>query len=170
VGHLSKAHGTKGEIFVWPLTDRPESTFAPGTVLHVSDAEGRDPDPDVAPAHLTESRPYRRGYLVRLDGVDDRTAAERLRGRYLLRPFEETDPLGEGELFYHQLLGMKVVTKDGVEVGVVREVYALRPAHLLEVVGPAGEKLIPFTERIVVSWDLASGTLVIDPPEGLLDL
>lgn len=170
VGHLSKAHGTKGEIYVWPLTDRPEATFRPGMVLPVSDSEGREPDSSIPPAVLVAVRPFRKGFLVRMQGVDDRDRAEALRDRYLLRPFAETEPLEEGELFYHQLLGMSVETKEGGLVGTIREVYGLRPAQLLDVKGPTKEYLIPFTKQIVVRWDLATRTMVIDPPEGLLDL
>jgi 16S rRNA processing protein RimM len=170
VGHFSKPHGTKGELFVWPLTDREEETFAPGVRLFLSDSEGRAPDPDREPLRVTASRPYRRGYLVLFEGVRDRDAAEALRDRYLLRPFDETEPAGEGELFYHQLLGMRVVTKGGEEVGRVREVYSVRPADLLAVEGPGGERLIPFTRKIVCGWELENRLLVIDPPEGLLDL
>jgi 16S rRNA processing protein RimM len=65
---------------------------------------------------------------------------------------------------------MRVVTKEGEEVGRVREVFALRPADLLAVEGPNGERLIPFTRQIVTGWELDEGTLVIDPPAGLLDL
>lgn len=170
VGHFSKPHGTKGELFIWPLTDRAETTFAPGVRLHVSDPEGHRPDADLPPARIATVRPYRRGFLVTFDGISDRDAADTLRGRYLLRPFEETDPLDEGELFYHQLLGMTVVTKAGVEIGRVREIFSLRPADLLAVEGPDGERLIPFTSEIVVGWELGDGKLVIDPPAGLLDL
>ena len=93
-----------------------------------------------------------------------------LRGRYLLRPLSETEPLEEGEVFHHQLLGLSVVTVEGREVGRIREVYDVRPAILLEVEGEAGKHLIPFAEDFLVALSLEEGTLVIDPPEGLLDL
>jgi 16S rRNA processing protein RimM len=170
VGHVNKAHGTKGEVFVWPLTDRPDSTFVPGIELQFADAGGNDPDPEYPAARVVAVRPYRRGFLVFFDGVDDRSLAEGIRDRYLLRPFADTEPLERGEIFYHQLLGMRVVTKDGVDVGEVNEVYELRPAHMLEVRGESKEHLIPFRKDVIVSWSLEDRRIVIDPPEGLLDL
>ncbi len=170
VGHVSKAHGTKGELYIWPLTDRPDSTFLPGAELQFADPTGTLPDPELPAARMIGVRPYRHGFLVFFDGVHDRDVAERLRNRYLLRPFQETEPLADGEIFYHQLLGMRVVTRDGTDVGEVREVYELRPAHLLQVEGPTKEHLIPFTKEVIVSWSSADRTIVIDPPEGLLDL
>ncbi len=170
VGHISKPHGTKGEVFVWPLTDRPDSTFRPDVDLYVSDAEGRDPDSDFSVLRVAALRPYRKGFLIVFEGIGDRDEAEVLRGRYLLRRFEEVDPLEEGEIFYHQLLGLLVVTTDGREVGRVREVFGLRPASLLDVEGAEGHHLIPFTRDVVVEWSVDDGRVVIDPPEGLLDL
>lgn len=170
VGHLNKAHGTKGELFVWPLTDHPESSFAPGVVLYMGDATGNVPDAALPSLLVTGARAFRRGFLVRFEGIEDRDDAQGLQGRYLLRRREELEALQEGEVFYHQLLGMRVVTETGEDVGIVAEVYELRPADLLEVRGPAGIVHIPFLESIVRVVDTAEGILVIDPPEGLLDL
>lgn len=171
VGHVTRPHGTKGEFFIWSLTDRPESTFAPGVRMQVADRSGQEPDPIFPSLEVEEARPFRKGYLVRFLGVEDRTRGELLRDRYLLRPFEETEPLEEGEVFYHQLLGLVVHTLDGREVGRILEVYDLRPADILEVSrGDDDSVLIPFTREIVVEWDLEGGRLVVDPPEGLLDL
>ncbi len=170
VGHINKPHGTKGDFFVWPLTDHPDSVFVPGVELRISDLEGRDPDERFPPVQVHEVRPYRKGYLLRLVGIEDRDRAEFLRDRYLLRPFEETEPLEEGEIFYHQLLGLTVVTPEGTEVGRVREVYGLEPHDMLDVRGPERDHLIPFSEKIVVEWSVEEGRLVVDLPPGLLDL
>jgi 16S rRNA processing protein RimM len=65
---------------------------------------------------------------------------------------------------------MQVWTREGRLLGEIVEVYELRPADLLEVHGPAGEVLIPFVSHIVVETDVQKRRMVIDPPEGLLDL
>ena len=103
-------------------------------------------------------------------GTDDRTAAERIKGRYLLRPYSEAAPPDEDEVFYHELLGMQVETDSGDVVGSVTEVYELAPADLLEVEGPDGTRLIPFSRQVVVEVDRSRGRIVVSPPEGLLDL
>ncbi len=170
VGHLNKVHGTKGELFVWSLTDYPESVFAPGVILYLGDESGAL-DPVAAPTVALEGvRPFRQGYLLKLEGVETRTEAEHLAGRYLLRPMEEVEALEEGEVFYHQLLGMTVRTKEGEDVGEIVEVYELAPADLLAVRGPGGLKHIPFLRSLVVELDPDAGVMVIDPPKGLLDL
>ncbi len=170
VGHLNKAHGTKGELFVWPLTDHPESAFAPGVILCLGDEGGSAPDPSLPGLLIESARPFRRGFLLRVEGVVDRSGAEALQGRYVLRPVQELEELDEGEVFYHQLLGMRVLTEGGEEVGEIVEVYELRPADLLEVRGPRGTHHIPFLASMVRRLDPVEGVLVIAPPEGLLDL
>lgn len=170
VGHLNKAHGTKGELFVWPLTDHPESVYTAGGMLLAADEGGHEPDADLPPLRIDAVREFRRGYLVSFAGVRSREDAELLKGRYVLTELDSVPPLEEGELFYHQLLGMEVVTKEGKVLGEIVEVYELRPAHLLEVHGPSGEVMIPFVRDIIVETDPVRGRMVIDPPEGLLDL
>lgn len=170
VGHLNKAHGTKGELFAWPLTDHPEGTFAPGVILFLGDETGNAPDSSRPSVAIESVRPFRRGFLVRLEGVDTRNEAEALQGLYLLRRREELEALEEGEVFYHQLLGMTVVTAAGEEVGEIVEVYELRPADLLEVRGASKTHLIPFISSLVREVDVEGRKLVIEPPAGLLDV
>lgn len=167
VGRLGRPHGTGGEITVRPLTDHPESTFAPGVVL----LPGEDaPDPELPPLEVTGSRPFRQGWLVTFDGVTARTEAEALRGRYLYRAAADVEPLAEGEVFQHELVGLEVVTVTGETVGRVTAVYELRPAELLEVRDDGRSHMIPFVKDVIVEVDVAGGRLVVDPPEGLLDL
>ena len=170
VGHISKPHGNKGELFVWPLTDHPEGVYAPGVLLGLGDAEDDQPNPDLPPLRVEHARPFRRGFLVAFGGVTDRNHAELLRNRYLFREAEALEPLAEGEVFYHQLLGTEVVTTEGDPVGRVTEVYELQPADMLQVQGQDGEIMIPFLKEVVVEVDIDAGRIVIDPPDGLLDL
>jgi 16S rRNA processing protein RimM len=167
VGRLGRPHGTQGEIIVWPLTDHPESTFAPGVVLLPGDDA---PDVDLPPLLVTRSRPFQGNWLVFFDGIETRTEAETVRGRYLYRPSDEVEPLEEGEVFQHDLVGMEVVTVDGERVGSVVEIFEMRPADLLEVRTGDRTVMIPFLKEVVVEVDVAGGRLVVNPPVGLLDL
>jgi 16S rRNA processing protein RimM len=170
VGHVGKPHGTRGELLIHPLTDHPERTFAPGVVVRLAGDDERTPDPDLPPLRMTATRPYGKGWLVFFGGVEDRDDAGRLRGRYLLRPVEEVARPEEGEVFYHEMLEMSVETVEGRSVGRVTEVFETQPADLLEVRGPSGTLLVPFTRSVVVQVDRDGRRIVVDPPEGLLDL
>ncbi|MEX1182358.1 MAG: ribosome maturation factor RimM [Gemmatimonadota bacterium] len=170
VGHIAKAHGTRGELFVWPLTDHPDDVFATGQQLLLGDEEGALPGD--APFVVVETaRAFKRGLLVRLEGITSREESDAVARRYLLVPADAVAPADEDELFYHELLGMRVVTVAGGDIGVVREVYEAVPHDLLEVKGVDGRvRLIPFADRLVHEIDRDNARLVIDPPEGLLDL
>lgn len=170
VGQLNKPHGTKGEFFVWPLTDYPESVYAPGVVLWLGGEADDEPDPDLPPLRVEAARPFQKGLLVRFGGVENRNQAELLRGRYLFQAADQLEPLADGEVFYHQLLGMSIATTEGEEIGTISEVYEMSPADLLEVRGPKKTVIIPYLDHIVVEVDIAAKRMVIDPPPGLLDL
>ena len=170
VGHLAKAHGIKGELYVQPLTDHPEETYAPGVVLSFGGRTDNGPNPDLPPLRIEASRPFRKGYLVSFQGVEDRNQAEALRGGYVYREASEVEPPAEGELFHHELVGMEVFLRGGERLGEVSHLFELQPADLLEVRGDHKEYLIPFLDWIVVEVDAEGRRLVVDPPEGLLDL
>jgi 16S rRNA processing protein RimM len=131
------------------VTDRLER-LAPGSVL---DADGRT-------LLVAASRAYQRNHIVSFDGVSDRAAAEALRGVTLRAPAID-DP---EELWVHQLIGAPVVTVDGDEVGVIDAVEANPASEMLVLDNGA---LVPVAFVVEQRGDT---TVVIDPPEGLLDL
>ena len=169
VGHVSKPHGMRGELSVQVLTDHPEELFAPGAVMRPGDTDGQGPDPSLSVLQVEEARPFQKGWLVSFQGIGSRDAADFLRGRYLMVERERVPALVEGEVFYHQLLGMEVVTTQGVRLGEISEVYELLPADLLEVRTEQGTVLVPFLDQIVRNVDVVGRRLVIDPPDGLVD-
>jgi 16S rRNA processing protein RimM len=170
VGHVTKPHGTKGEVFVWPLTDSVADVYAPDSELLIGDEHGQL-DAESGSVIVESVRDFKRGLLVKFAGMGDREAVDDLGQRYLLIPIERLAPRADDEVYYHELLGMRVLTREGEEVGEVQEVYETEPAHLLEVKGANGKiHLIPFADRIVKQVDAEHRQIVIKPPPGLLDL
>ncbi|MFW6202194.1 MAG: ribosome maturation factor RimM [Gemmatimonadota bacterium] len=170
VGHVTKAHGIKGELAIRPLTDRPEEVYAAGRRILLGDREG-GVSPGSPALTVERARVHKQGLLVKFEEVPDRNAAERLAGRYLLVATGELAPAAEDEVFYHHLLGAEVVLEDGQPVGRVREVYETAPSDLLEVEAESGKRhLVPFTKAIVREVDVEARRIVIEPPEGLLEL
>jgi 16S rRNA processing protein RimM len=100
-------------------------------------------------------------WIVQFEGIVDRSEAERLRGVELEAEAVEIP----GKLWVHELVGARVLSAEGAELGSVRAVEA-NPASDLLVLESGG--LIPL--RFVTHRDAAAGTLVVDIPEGLLDL
>ncbi len=170
VGRIKKAHGVRGEVSVQPLTDHPESTFAPGVVLYPEGGEGWIAEA-TQPLVVEGVRHSNRGVLVHFAGLTSREEAEALRDVYLARPLDELEAKEEGEFFHHELVGLRVVTVSGEDVGTVVGVYEARSSDLLEVSRAQGSALmVPFVGHIVKSVDLEAGTITIEPPEGLLEL
>lgn len=168
IGRIAKAHGVSGELVVDIRTDDPEARFVTGSRLRLTDSH-RGSGREVV---LDSVRPHGGRLLIRLEGVTDRGAAESLRGWLFLVDSEDLPPISDPDEFYdHQLEGLRVWTVDGRVVGVVAEVLHTPAGELLAVRAEfGGEILVPFVSAIVTSVSLADGVVVIDPPEGLLDL
>ena len=168
VGRVAKAHGVTGELVVDIRTDDPDVRFAPGARLRA-----RKPrDGGTARSHVVDSaRPHGARLLVRLAGVNDREAADALRGSLFVIDSDELPPIDEPDTYYdHQLEGLRVRTTAGQEIGLVAEVLHTAGGELLAVKAESGEVLVPFVSAIVTSVSLAGGIIEIEPPDGLLDL
>ncbi|MCA0158388.1 ribosome maturation factor RimM [Tsukamurella sp. M9C] len=167
IGRVAKSHGIRGEIVVDVRTDSPELRFADGAVL-----TGRRPrETNTQTYTVAASRNHSGRLLVRLQGVNDRTAADELRGTLFLIDSADVEPSDDPDEFYdHELEGLAVRTVGGEEVGTIAEVLHAPGGELLSVKAPDGrEILIPFVTAIVPDIDLAGGVVTVDPPEGLLD-
>jgi 16S rRNA processing protein RimM len=174
VGRIVKAHGISGEMVVEIRTDDPASRFASGSTLRVKGSPtSRLSDPERSYA-VVHAREHGGRLLVRLAGVNDRDAADALRGSVFVIDSDDLPPIDEPDTYYdHQLEGLRVKTTSGLEIGVVAEVLHTAAAELLAVQRASGqgdELLVPFVSAIVTSVSLDHGTIEIDPPEGLLDL
>ena len=108
---------------------------------------------------------------MRLSGVKTKEQADALRGTTLHAPREALPALPDDEFYHADLIGLTAVDTGGEELGQVHAVHNHGGGDLLELrqKGRTGTALVPFTQAIVPTVDIASGRIVIDPPEGLLD-
>lgn len=161
IGRVVKAHGIRGEVVVQPLSDVP-GRFDVGTEVVVGDAMRT----------IVGSRPHQGRLLVAFEEVRDRNAAERLRGAAILGP--PVDLEDSETYFAHELVGMAVRHVDGRDLGAVTALIELPAAagyDLLEVAREEHTWLLPAAEEFVevVADDAGALTLVVDPPDGLID-
>lgn len=168
VGRVVKAHGVTGEVVVEIRTDDPQSRFEPGSALRARPSRGGAEREYV----IDTVREHSGRLLLRLAGVEDRDAADALRGTVFVVDSANLPPIDDPDEFYdHQLEGLRVVTTEGRLVGNVAEVLHTAAGELLSVTSETGaEVLVPFVSAIVTSVSLADQTVEIDPPEGLLEL
>ena len=174
VGRLGRPHGVRGLATVEVRTDEPDLRFAPGAVLIT------DP-PERGPLTVVDKRWHSGTLLLQLAGPSGevygtREAVDELRNTLFLVPVADLPQIEDPDSFYdHQLIGLTARLPDGTVLG---EVTAVRheAQDLLVLRREAGgkaaapEALIPFVSAIVPTVDLAEGFLVVDPPEGLLEL
>ena len=166
VGRVGRPHGLRGEVTVEVRTDDPDLRFAAGESLATDPAER-------GPLTVAGSRWHSGRLLVRFAGHEDRDAAEALRDTVLAIDSGQLESLEDPEQFYdHELIGLRVLTAGGEDVGTVADV--LHHGQDLLVVDGVGDRagveiLVPFVAAIVPEVDVTGGKLVIDPPAGLLD-
>jgi 16S rRNA processing protein RimM len=108
--------------------------------------------------------------VARIAGLDDRDAAERLKGTRLYVQRSALPAPEEDEYYHSDLIGLTMVLRDGTVFGTVRAVHDYGAGVSLEVAHHGGQLvMVPFTRAIVPAVEVAAGRLVIEPPEGLLD-
>lgn len=163
VARIGKPHGLRGEVTVQVHTDDPQGRFVPGAQL-ATDPAAR------GPLTLATVRVHQGTYLLGFEGHTDRTAAEALRGTRLLVA-EEDEAEDDDAWREEELIGLAVRLVDGTPLGEVSALHVREVQDLLEVRTPQGRLvLIPFVDELVPEVDEEAGTVVVDPPPGLLEL
>jgi len=165
VGRVGRPHGVRGEVTVELRTDDPDARFAPGSSLRTDPASR-------GPLTVVEARPRSGGLVVAFDGVHDRAGAEAIRGTALVVDSAELPDLDVPDEWYdHQLVGLAAVDPAGTPLGTVTDVVHSPASDLLVLrAGDGREHLVPFVRELVPSVDVPGGRVVVDPPDGLLDL
>jgi 16S rRNA processing protein RimM len=170
VGRIRKPHGIHGELLVETMCDDPGAIFAPGSRVIAGDDAGELLGGTVREMCVSRARPFKGELLVTFREISDRTAAEEWRHRFFLVPTDALRPPETGEVWVHELAGMRVVHVSGEHVGEVSGVEELPQGLMLAVKTARGTSSVPFVDAIVVNVDRDARTLTIDPPEGLLEL
>jgi 16S rRNA processing protein RimM len=170
VGMIRNAQGIRGEVVVEPITDAPDDMFAEERRVYLGDTKGDAPKSGPPRSlHVESARPFKRGLIVKFEEVADRNAAELLRGRYLLVPFEDLAPPGDDEVYLHDLLGMEVQLDSGERVGEVTSYYELPQGLALDVRTSRGSVLVPYRPEVVERTDEIARVIFVKSDVGLFD-
>jgi 16S rRNA processing protein RimM len=183
VGRVVAAQGLRGELRVNPLSDFPERFTRPGR-RWLRPAQGRRGETaTAAEVELLSGRqlPGKELFVIRLEGVDDRSAAEALVGQELLVPAADRPKLAKGEFHLLDLVGVEVRLLEGADdatgqpsgrcIGTVKDlIHAGNDLLEVELSGSGAPLWIPFVEAIVPVVELQAGWIGITPPPGLLEL
>jgi 16S rRNA processing protein RimM len=147
---IAGAHGVRGELRLKLFSESVDS-LSRHEALYVAGVERR----------LLAIRDGGKTAVARFEGVDDRSAAEALRGALVEVDRSALPPLEEGEYYHADLVGLEAIDGDGNRVGIVAAVENYGAGDLLEIELPDGKtSLIPFREGIA---DLDDGRILLDP-------
>jgi 16S rRNA processing protein RimM len=161
VGRVVRPHGIRGAVKVESGSDLFAS-INPAMTIYLGETH--------AAVVVKESRPHRSGYLLFLEGIEDRDQAESLRGEDIYLRFEETDPLPEGVYYQWQILGLEVHTEEGEILGAVDQILETGANDVYLVRRPSGDEiLLPAIPEVIREVDLEQDRLVVRLLPGLID-
>ena len=157
VARVIGAHGRDGALNIRLLSDLP-GRFDPGSEFLV----------DRRPHRITASRQTGRDTaLIWLEGIASRRQATPFAGKYLAASPADAAALDEGEYFHYQLIGMRVRTDEGEDLGELQEILETGSNDVYIVRGAGGELLIPATVQVVIEVDVAAASMTVRLPDGL---
>ncbi len=160
VGRVLRPHGIRGALVVEGFSDFIHSLRA-GSEIHLG--------PDNVPLKIVSIRKHKNKYLLTHDASVDRTEAEAYRDFEVKLRFQETEPLGEGEYFYWQIIGMEVLSEAGEQLGVVSEIRETGANDVYIVRNDEGrELLLPAIKSVILEVDLDAGAITVHLLPGLV--
>jgi 16S rRNA processing protein RimM len=157
VARIGAAHGVRGAVKLWTFTEDPFAVKAYGP-LSTKDGTRH--------FELASAREARDHLVATFKGVTTREEAERLNGVELYVPREKLPAADDGEYYHADLIGLAAVTTAGAALGRVIAIHNFGAGDIIEIAPPQGATLLlPFSNAVVPSVDLAGGRVVIELPE-----
>jgi 16S rRNA processing protein RimM len=166
VGKLVNTHGIRGEVKVVSQTDFPEVRFAEGSRLILVDPEKHVQ----VPVTVESARLHKNMYIVKLKEYDNINDVEKYKGWMLKVSEEHLIDLDEDEYYYHEIIGCRVITDEGKELGTITEILTPGANDVWVVKRPGGKQaLLPVIDEVILKVDVPEKTVHVHIMEGLLD-
>ncbi|SEJ11461.1 16S rRNA processing protein RimM [Dyadobacter sp. SG02] len=164
LGYIVRTHGTAGNVVIYLDVDYPDDYEDLETVYVEIKGE-------LVPYFIEDINLQKQSNaIVTFEDVDTIVKAQALVGSSLYLPLEDLNELGDDEFYYHEIKGFKVVDETKGELGIVREVYSLNGQDLIAMDYQGSEVLIPTANDIVIKADKEAKSLLVNLPEGLLEV
>ncbi|WP_400247192.1 ribosome maturation factor RimM [Niallia sp. JL1B1071] len=165
VGKVVNTHGIRGEIRVISRTDFPEERYKNGNTIYFFQTDKANP----LELKIKSHREHKNFNLLTFEGYDNVNDVEFMKGGLLKVPESFLGELAENEYYFHEIIGCKVVTVEGEELGEITEILTPGANDVWVVRGKdRNEILIPYIEEVVMKVDVQEKLVVIEPMEGLL--
>lgn len=163
MGRIGKARGIKGEVLAsW----EGENAFPQKGPIYL-----RMPNGEMAVLTIFGAKPFKNRYIVLFDSINDRASAERLNGAVILVNRKDLPPPAENEAYLCDLEGCNVFLPDGRLVGTLDHVEFPANQQVWAIKNQAGKEILfPARPEFITSLEPENNRIVIDPPEGLLEI
>jgi 16S rRNA processing protein RimM len=156
VARIGAAHGVRGQVKLWTFTEDPFAVTRYGVLSSKDGARQFE---------VTQARQAKGFLVVTLKGVTSRNEAERLNGVELYIAREKLPATDEDEYYHADLIGLAAVTTAGDALGRVVAIHNFGAGDIIEIAPPSGPTmLLPFSNAVVPTVDLAGGRVVIELP------
>ena len=157
VARIGAAHGVRGAVKLWTFTEDPLAVKAYGPLLTKDGARQFE---------VTSAREAKGHLVATLKGVSTREEAERLNGIELYVAREKLPDTDEDEYYHADLIGLAAVNAAGEPLGRVVAIHNFGAGDIIEIAPPSGSTLLlPFTNAVVPTVDIAGGRVVIEMPK-----
>ena len=151
IGRIVAPHGVRGDLRMFPDIDRPE-VIRSLEYLWIGGKKYR----------LMSCSPHKNIYILHVEGVEDRNQTELMRCMEVEVPASALPKRTDGTYYYHELLGLKVVTEEGEPVGILKEIIETKANNVYSVISEEGkETLIPAIPHCILHVDPAGGTMTV---------
>ncbi|MDQ7784712.1 MAG: ribosome maturation factor RimM [Desulfomonilaceae bacterium] len=157
IGQVLKPFGIRGELRIRPFTESLYAFERSSTLFF-----------DQSPHHVIGIRGHKGVVLVSLKGIDTPEKASELVGRLVKTEEENLPAKEEDEFYWFELIGMRVRTKEGDDLGEVVQIIPTGANDVLSVQGGYGEVLLPMIDEVVLEVDTDTGIIVVDPLDGMI--
>lgn len=165
VGKVSKAHGIKGEVRVYPDFGPPEDFLDYKELVVIR------PDTGLRQVFkVLRCRPQANFVIIHLEGFDDRSMAEKLAGSEVLLDKDSLPVAPKAGFYWHDLVGLQVETESGRKLGRVETLFATGGHDVLVVLDGGREYLIPLQKEFLINTDFATGILTVAEVPGLFEI
>lgn len=149
IGRIGAPHGVRGEVRIVPLTDFPDR-FKGLTAVFL---EGR------RKLEITSVKDNKQFILLKFKGIDDRDAAEPLKGKLLEVPRSAAPPLLAGEYYSFDIIGLEVYDENDALLGTIKEILKTGSNDVYVVEKDAAQILVPALKKVVTNIDLDAGKM-----------
>ena len=161
VGRIGRAHGVRGEVTVEVRTDSPDERFKIGQILKT------DPESN-GPLIIESIRNNSGTLLLSFKNFNDRSAVEKLRNTLILAEVDPTQSnTSENDFHISQIVGAKVVDRNGKNLGLVKDVLSLPAQDTLVVDSDGAEVLVPFVKSYVPVVSIERAEITVENFEEL---